>query len=387
MPIVTYHRREVLLLKDDDSTHRHERRTLACLPDDVLLVCSPHLDVHEEEISWYSQIHLPGPRGGLPAKWYAPERRGKYVMFTPAALLQLEPILRQHEQDYTSHQYASTRLAEVDGDTVAGEARGSADAAPIVDRFGPDDAWLHTESRDGYQLGTSVDLCKDVAVRMGDRGIRKLGGLSLCIGLTGTLDTPAASLQDGTADVMDDLRTLTIVYDKRGRRRRVFTDAVLACYSTTFAGFKISGPPKLLVGADDSEGGVDEHEFLTTLAETTLTYDNLNLSELAMGEAISRRFMLWDQFRAEWFSDTVRRIQGGMDVEERDAFFGHRRSDNRSLVAPVIEARVNELLREPSAIRKERRDAREKRRQQADDKAVEGDGKERGRDKGGGKKN
>ena len=157
-----------------------------------------------------------------------------------------------------------------------------------------DSTHLHERRSDGYQAGSPVDLVKGVAVRMGDRGIHKVGGISLGIGLTGTLATPAASAHDGAADGLDDLRTLTIVYDKGGRRRRLFTDAVLACSSTIFEDFPISGPRtakwlldawvdlettpgrhhehwKLLVGAEDSEVGVDEHEFLATLVDTALT--------------------------------------------------------------------------------------------------------------------
>ena len=48
------------------------------------------------------------------------------------------------------------------------------------------------------------------------------------------------------------------------------------------------------VGVELSDPWIDEQGLLASLVEA-LTYGDLNLSELAIDDAIRRRFMLWEQ--------------------------------------------------------------------------------------------
>ena len=100
--------------------------------------------------------------------------------------------------------------------------------------------------------------------------------------------------------------------------------------------------------------------FSVTL-EAGVSYDALNVSELLCFEMLARRYQVWEEF----YKDSLRlsnvhaSIQSALDAEERDLFMGQRYGRGAALVCPLLESHVAEVLKERSAIQKEKRKARE----------------------------
>ena len=73
-----------LLVEYEGDTFLHERKILAFLPDDALLVLTPHGVVCEERVDSYARVYVRGIRGGLPDRWYQPSDVGHTVLFNDA---------------------------------------------------------------------------------------------------------------------------------------------------------------------------------------------------------------------------------------------------------------------------------------------------------------
>ena len=107
--------------------------------------------------------------------------------------------------------------------------------------------------------------------------------------------------------------------------------------------------------------GVEEHQFLSDIIETALGFDRLNVSELQCFEAVSRRFMLWE----ELYGEALRSSEGGAtgsalaDMDERSLFLGQKHGRGLALVCPALSEFVASQLTEKSSMLKERRKARE----------------------------
>ena len=109
--------------------------------------------------------------------------------------------------------------------------------------------------------------------------------------------------------------------------------------------------------------GVQEHEFLSTVLEHALGYDQLCITELAAFEHISRRYMLWEESYASYLKSALGSNGSdgfGLDSDERVLFMGGQIA-HTALVAPELQSWVSAKVEERSAILKGRRKGREER--------------------------
>ena len=248
--------------------------------------------------------------------------------------------------------------------------------------------WVAMESRGGLLQGAPVDPQTWTLYTHGDRGVAEFGAVRLAIGLLGsTADASGTTPRGGPAkDEPGDLRTLPVLYDVRNERSRDFAGTVLELSETSFAHWPLRGPRtcQWLLNAIRQQGhtpaarhswwrqclglatvdeGVEEHGILSDLLEAAVTFDALNISELMSFELLSRRYQVWEQY----YKNSLRQAASGLghssalDAEERDLFMGQRYGRGTALVSPDLEEHVAEVLRDRSAIQKERRKAREER--------------------------
>ena len=90
-------------------------------------------------------------------------------------------------------------------------------------------------------------------------------------------------------------------------------------------------------------------------------YDQLNLPDMAMGEAMSRRLQLWEERYAEKLrASTAGGVSAG-HATERHFILGGSRPKGSTLVAKELETWVASQLAEEAVILKERRKGRENR--------------------------
>ena len=110
-----------------------------------------------------------------------------------------------------------------------------------------------------------------------------------------------------------------------------------------------------------SDAGVGEHLFLCGMLKHGTQDDQLNLPDLAMGEAISRRLQLWEERHAEKLRASS---DGGVSAghaTERHFFLGRSRPKGSALVAKELETWIASQLAEEAVILKERRKGSENR--------------------------
>eukprot|EP00975_Prorocentrum_lima_P062411 12885475-Prorocentrum_lima.AAC.1 len=62
-----------------------------------------------------------------------------------------------------------------------------------------------------------------------------------------------------------------------------------------------------VLGLIASDPGVDEHHFLSELLEYMAVYDQFNLGECLVAEAVARRYQLWE----ETYSAALREAETG----------------------------------------------------------------------------
>ena len=117
------------------------------------------------------------------------------------------------------------------------------------------------------------------------------------------------------------------------------------------------------MGLTVTDAGVDKPAFLAEALELAVTFDQVNMANLGMGELIARRFQHWEERYGERLQSAS---QGGGHAaaglaDERRHFLGQSRGRGSSLVSPELEAYVAEKMKEDAAIFKERRKGREER--------------------------
>ena len=177
-----------------------------------------------------------------------------------------------------------------------------------------------------------------------------------------------------------DVRTLPVRLDSRGERACAFSEAVHKMEEHVTHDFPIQGPRtmhwllleiamgdlglvarhhwwKQAMVLSSSDSGVDEHLFLCETLGHGTQYDQLNLSDLALGEAISRRLQLWEERHAEILLAVSLRIMPRSVIPswlELDQI-------GSALVAPDREKWVACQFAEEAAILQERRKGREER--------------------------
>ena len=118
------------------------------------------------------------------------------------------------------------------------------------------------------------------------------------------------------------------------------------------------------MGLAPSDAGVSEHEFLSSVLECAASFDQLNVSEIAAFEHISRRYQMLEETYAERLRGVAGHTTlagGDFDPEERSIFMGSRFVSSGPLVCPALAAFVASKVAERSSVFKERRKGREER--------------------------
>ena len=392
------HREGLLLVEYDDSSHLHERRILAFIDSETLLVATPHWDIYEERMDSYSACYQRGPRGGLPKAW---AQKGSKVVVFKTGDWERRSVdeLRKARDEYPSPRHGSfTAIKSAEENASSDDGADGAVVFQASKQGGParpprppgvenvaaaarrsDEVWIAMETRHGYTVGAPVDTSKGKIHAHGDRATLVLAEGSLALAQTGSFEPP---VDDG-----DDLRTLQILYDRGGSRSRTFLGSVPDLSESSFDDWRISGPrttllwlSKAIAGQDTSflrrhdwwrstmrlaeaAEGVTEHGFLSNLLETALVYDGLNISQLACMELASRRYQYWEQHYQDTLRDGEAGSSGGKSfaASERGLFLGEQHSRATALVCPHLQEHVSSSLKDEASLLKERRKAREER--------------------------
>ena len=376
----------VLVYYDQDPTELlwHERLLCAHVRDSLWVVATPDRDMYLEDLEEGIEGLVPlGPMGGLPAGW----SRGPTYLFRNSAQGALSK--------------AESGQLQVEGGELAAAERGDAvvaEPAPLPAPAGPPPAlapgaepagpgeWRFLESRGEACMGERVpDALLASGVRVGDRAVVQSLGLPVACRFFKEgeqMPTPRGGAR--ADDAVGELRTLPVKYETSDLRHRSYKEAATLSTTTSFPDWPISGPRtaewlareiarqeltpvrrhywwRQLLSLGPSDWGVGEHEALSRLFEYALTYDQLNLGELASFELAGRRYQLLEEKYARML---VQATAGGDNahLDNDRLFMGEERRHGRALVAPALEAWVSQKLSEESAVLKERRKANEERR-------------------------
>ena len=193
------------------------------------------------------------------------------------------------------------------------------------------------------------------------------------------LEKVITELSKGDADA----RVISVKSGPRGRHR-TFQDYIDAINQEDFPDFPVTGPRtagwcleflrkrhnpsdhhltfRTTARLQSDQWGVQEHEHLMKLVEFGATYDQVDLSNLAMGEAIFRRAQT-----IEWaYHDKLRDMESAapkerLSPEELSAFSGLDRTGDHLMVAPSLLDHVKGVVEKDAAIMKNIRKAKEER--------------------------
>ena len=386
----------LLISYDVDPDLYHERLVLQRLPNRpgcTYLVASPDGDLYEEDLlDSGGHVYLLGPRGGLLGGM--PAAATLYRFDAVYLTANKDRFIQEGRDEFARLRADEGGFALVDAadgppaplPPPAAEPPGAAAlvaaaAAGAAGAGGPPVRWCALESRFGKAAGEDVSDLVGARFIHGDRGIITItDGQFMCI-------ARADSFTKGTdADSKEqDVRTLAVRLDSRGRREAVYTDVVKQLDSANISDWRISGPRTSVwlckalsetgmtptqrhywwrntIGLTMSDNGVDEHLFLSELLEWALCYDFLGFGNLLIGEHISRRYQLWE----EVYSHTLMERESGASaaewVDERRIFLGTHKSRGVALVCPDLQSYVAYEMASSAAILKERRKGREERR-------------------------
>ena len=184
--------------------------------------------------------------------------------------------------------------------------------------------------------------------------------------------TPATS----TSASPGDARTMPVRFEE-GRRYREYRDAVGQCSQVAFDDFVVKGPRTCLwvakhmmesggtpVGHHQRwrvncklqvhDSGVAEHETYCKVLQTMLTYDQLDVSNLAAAEVIARQIQLIEERYENKLVDVDKHGQNHL-------FSGLDETRGGICLSPALREYVAQELTKESLIMKERRKAREER--------------------------
>ena len=200
------------------------------------------------------------------------------------------------------------------------------------------------------------------------------------VGTIGAIPAPAVAV--------DDMRTMAVKYKpgQGNQRGRSFADGVATAREHPFSDWPLEGPRtcqwllsafaasdttpsrrhywwRSVLGLGASDEGVEEHEFLSELLETSMAFDQINSPDLVVFEHISRRYQVWEETYADILRDNSAGTRGyhGLDNEERSLYLGRSASTTAALVSPELQTWVSTKVGERSAVLKERRKGREER--------------------------
>jgi hypothetical protein len=183
-----------------------------------------------------------------------------------------------------------------------------------------------------------------------------------------------------------DLRTHSVRYDQSGTRFRPFREGLDLLSTTEFPDFPVAKPRttywcvrfvldngmtftgrvakfKTDGNLSDNSEGMDAYKVIAEALDKFLTFDHLNISELAGCETLLRYCQLIEDSHRDRFVPKASG-SGGTNFQVREEMFLYLGSGERHniMVCPELTIALGDKLKAQAKIDKSRRDAREERR-------------------------
>jgi len=180
------------------------------------------------------------------------------------------------------------------------------------------------------------------------------------------------------------MRALPVAYDAQGKRARTFGDGAGRITESTWVDWPLRGPRTALwcvkhVGVfggsflawhtrwvseqklDPLHPNVTTHESCCRALDAFITYDQLNVSELAGVEVIARQLQLAEERERE--SSEAKKPKGDKAdlVLDSHLYLGGGHNRGNLCICPALNAWIAAELQSEAAVLKERRKAREER--------------------------
>ena len=187
--------------------------------------------------------------------------------------------------------------------------------------------------------------------------------------------------EDANEDEEDDARTLAIARLPDGRRHRSFKEAVALLHETDWDAWPIAGPRTTLwcarfiadndgtprarhvrwrqaTGLTSADPGVADHELAMRIMETALTFDQLQIAEVASVEIVMRKAQVCELK----YKDKIITMDSKSQIDDDEhLYMGTGKTRGLVMVAPALEDFVAAELQRETAAAKERRKMREER--------------------------
>ena len=374
----------------------HERLLLLNVAGNDWVVLTPDMDVYVEEIAVppLGGVRHVAADGALPfglgSAYGQPTYR--FVKFPTAAAFLLieaeaEQIARLAIASDAGRYAVALAVPPLPAAAPPGLRIPAAAAAPVQAR------WIAISNAAGIQAGDEIEL---TTVQLHGTVLDNLaiivepgrGSYAAYNVSSGPMPFNAGRLQEAwdpaatprgppDAGPLEDARTLPIIRNGSGERYRHVKSAVDSSAEVAFPDFPFDGPRTAFwlakeiskTGLDplarhyqwrhensikDDERAGDKHELLSELFELAMTYDQLDISNLAMTEAVSRH-MQHVEFEVK------KKVEAKKGVDSSEYYLGRSRKPGGNLLNPALQKHIAERASRDSAILKEQRKAAEER--------------------------
>ena len=272
--------------------------------------------------------------------------------------------------------------ADDDADADADEDEEADDATKPADK-GKVEVWRAIEEVGDVKPGDVV-AAPSTDKRCGVRGIVKLKPRLFVFARLDVWDGKKLFLKNatGAAEPASDARVLAVESGSRGRGR-TFPSYVDAVSEEDFDDFPITGPRsvtwcleflrkrhqpsdhhlmfKTAAKLQSDQWGVQEHEHLMRFIEFGCLYDQLDLTNLAIGEALFRRAQTIEWVYHDKLRDAGTDSKDRLSPEEMVAFSGLDRTGDQLMVAPSLLEHVRGVVEKDAATMNNIRKARKER--------------------------
>lgn len=365
----------------------HTRLLASCLGGDEWMIITPDHDMYSEV---YNHANP-----DIARFYHAADRRlprqvpaGQVYAFQPMDARQYGDLLRggRREADAELRRRGLPAVGGAQAPAVGGQ--GPADNAGVAadpDGGGPAMVWVLAEMLEGRKIGERVAPPAGL-LHMGDWGIMNVanaqGVTRPCLIHQLTEEevprfceerirlariSEAAEGDDLVA--ADDVRTMEIRYGPNGERLRSFRESVAEMHEVDFNDYPLEPRTalayvKAVAGVAEScyaqhlawvaqsripEGdrAIHESEVLSRVVDTAITYDGLNIANLASFELVIRRKQLLAEAHA--YNPSAPSYEGA------DHFMGTTYRPGGAIVVPSLTEFVSKKMGEEAQILKERR--------------------------------
>ena len=349
----------------------HSRLVLAAVDpaNHWYVILTPDFDIYAEQ--------LDGSNGDLAAYHPAPPGGGLPPGVPPGRIYGFAPM---SAAQYSQHMAAGRLEAAAE---MGRRGIVPAAAGPVAPPS--DEVWVLCSLVEGRKLGEVVTPPAGMAT-LGAHGIMEVANgagqntaclvmkvgrddvAGLCENLVG-LCRVAEAVEGDDKYVAEDIRTMSVKYSANGDRLRTFRDSVGEMVSTELEDFPFE--PRTCMEylraiqsvseschaqhlawvaqsrVPDGSRAIYEDETLAQILDTAITYDALNVSNLAAFELLVRRRQL--------IASAHSHNASAPSYDGADYYLGNRYRQGGAIVVPALTDHVSKKLQADSAILKERR--------------------------------